>query len=154
MFIVLAYWNKRPRVDMSLHFDRLFWFWASQSLLFLHTVLVWPDRCSNTQPTALEASTPNRYAIDGVMRPQCFLLFFFYNYDSLNTCFLVFILLFIYLFFCFFVGYHSPLCLYFFTIEFRTAMIMRYFVFILLLKEYLKCKILPSKWYFSWQRIN
>jgi hypothetical protein len=107
MFIVLAHWNNRPRVDMSLHFDRLFWFWASQSLLFLHTVLVWPDRCSNTQPTALEASTPNRYAIDGVMRPQCFLLFFFYNYDSLNTCFLVFILLFIYLFLRFFVDFFA-----------------------------------------------
>jgi hypothetical protein len=26
--------------------------------------------------------------------------------------------------------------------EFRTAMIMRYFVFILLLKEYLKCKLI------------
>ena len=27
-------------------------------------------------------------------------------------------------------------------IEFRTAMVMRYFVFILLLKEYLKCKLI------------
>ena len=35
IFIVLAHWNNSPRVDMSLHSDTLFWFWANQSLLFL-----------------------------------------------------------------------------------------------------------------------
>ena len=34
IFIVLAHWNS-PWVDMSLHSDTLFWFWANQSLLFL-----------------------------------------------------------------------------------------------------------------------
>jgi hypothetical protein len=33
--IVLAHWNNSLRVDMSLHSDTLFWFWANQSLLFL-----------------------------------------------------------------------------------------------------------------------
>ena len=35
IFIVLAHWCNSPRVDMSLHSDKLFWFWANQSLLFL-----------------------------------------------------------------------------------------------------------------------
>ena len=35
MFIVLGHWNKIMRVDMSIHSDTLFWFWANQSLLFL-----------------------------------------------------------------------------------------------------------------------
>jgi hypothetical protein len=28
-------WNNSPRVDMSLHSDTLFWFWANQSFLLL-----------------------------------------------------------------------------------------------------------------------
>jgi hypothetical protein len=32
---MLAYWNKSPRVEMSLHSDTLFWFRGNQSLLFL-----------------------------------------------------------------------------------------------------------------------
>jgi hypothetical protein len=32
---VLAHWNNSTRVDMSLHWDTLFWFQANQSLLFL-----------------------------------------------------------------------------------------------------------------------
>ena len=57
IFIVLTHWNNSPRVEMSLHSDTLFWFRASQSLLFLlnaaylaekHKIktlkfLVWPD---------------------------------------------------------------------------------------------------------------
>ena len=35
IFIVLAHWNNKPRVDMSLHSDTLFWFRTNQSLLFL-----------------------------------------------------------------------------------------------------------------------
>jgi hypothetical protein len=35
IFIVLAHWNNRPRVDMSLHSDTLFRFRANQFLLFL-----------------------------------------------------------------------------------------------------------------------
>ena len=35
IFIVLSHWNNSPRVDMSLHSDRLFWFRANRSLLFL-----------------------------------------------------------------------------------------------------------------------
>ena len=35
IFIVLAHWNKSPRVDIFLHFDILSWFWANQSLLIL-----------------------------------------------------------------------------------------------------------------------
>jgi hypothetical protein len=31
VFIVLAHWNNSPRVEMSLHWDTLFWFWANQS---------------------------------------------------------------------------------------------------------------------------
>jgi hypothetical protein len=56
---------------MSLHSDTLFWFRANQSLLFLLNAVclaekeqipnlwswVWPDRGSNLQSTALEAST-------------------------------------------------------------------------------------------------
>ena len=37
IFIVLAHWNNRPRVDMSLHLDTLPWFRATQSL-FLHLI--------------------------------------------------------------------------------------------------------------------
>ena len=57
IFIVLAHWKNRPRVDMSFHFDTLFWFRVDQYLLFLHTVLVWPDRYPNSRPTAFKAST-------------------------------------------------------------------------------------------------
>jgi hypothetical protein len=35
IFIVLAYWNNSPRVDMSLHSDTLFRFQANPFLLFL-----------------------------------------------------------------------------------------------------------------------
>ena len=35
IFIVLDHWNSSPWVDMSLHSDILFWFWANQSLLLL-----------------------------------------------------------------------------------------------------------------------
>jgi hypothetical protein len=35
IFIVLAHWNNSLRIDMSLHSDTLFWFWANQSLLLL-----------------------------------------------------------------------------------------------------------------------
>jgi len=35
IFIVLAHWINSPRVDMSIHWDTLFWFQANQSLLFL-----------------------------------------------------------------------------------------------------------------------
>jgi hypothetical protein len=35
IFIVLAHWNNKPRVDMSLHSDTLFWIRTNQSLLFL-----------------------------------------------------------------------------------------------------------------------
>jgi hypothetical protein len=34
-FIVLAYWNNSPQIDMSLHSDSLFWLWANQSLILL-----------------------------------------------------------------------------------------------------------------------
>ena len=33
VYILLAHWNKIPRVDMSLHSDSLSWFPANQSLL-------------------------------------------------------------------------------------------------------------------------
>jgi hypothetical protein len=39
IFIVLAYWNNSPRVDMSPYSDTLFWFRANQSLLFLHNAV-------------------------------------------------------------------------------------------------------------------
>ena len=68
--IVLAHWNNSPRVDRSLHSDTLFWFGASQSLLFLLNTayladkqqlpmlwsLVWPDRGSSPRSIALEVS--------------------------------------------------------------------------------------------------
>ena len=31
-FIVLAHWNNSPRIDMSLHSDTLFLFWANRYL--------------------------------------------------------------------------------------------------------------------------
>jgi hypothetical protein len=77
----LARWaNNSQRVDMSLHLDTLFWFRANQSLLFLLNdaflaekqqisilySFVWPDWGSYPQSIALEASTPNYYAIDAV----------------------------------------------------------------------------------------
>ena len=34
IFIVLVRWNNSPQVDMSLHSETLYWFRASQSLLF------------------------------------------------------------------------------------------------------------------------
>ena len=39
IFIVLAHWNNSPGVDMSLHSDILFWFWANQCLLLLLTAV-------------------------------------------------------------------------------------------------------------------
>ena len=62
---------QRPRIDMSLQFNTLYWFWSNQSLLFLlndaclaekHEMpilyfLVWPYRLSNPQSTALEEIT-------------------------------------------------------------------------------------------------
>jgi len=37
--VVLALWNNRPLVDMSLHLDQLSWFQTKQSLLFLLNAL-------------------------------------------------------------------------------------------------------------------
>jgi hypothetical protein len=68
---VLAHWNNSPRIVMSPLSDTLSWFLANQSSLFLRNVsclaekqqipillsLVWPDRGSNTQFTALVSST-------------------------------------------------------------------------------------------------
>jgi hypothetical protein len=69
-FLVPAYWNNSPWVDMSLHSDTLFWF---RSLILSpyccvlsreatnanSNSLVWPDRGLNPRSTALEASTLN-----------------------------------------------------------------------------------------------
>ena len=39
IFMVLAHWNNSLLVDMSLHLNTLFWFWANESLLlFLNAV--------------------------------------------------------------------------------------------------------------------
>jgi hypothetical protein len=38
-FIVLAHWNNRQRVDMSLHSDTLSRFQSNQPLLFLHNAV-------------------------------------------------------------------------------------------------------------------
>jgi hypothetical protein len=35
IFIVLAYWNNSPLIDMSRHLDTLSWFWDNQYWLFL-----------------------------------------------------------------------------------------------------------------------
>ena len=35
IFIVPAHWKNSLWIDMSPHSDKLFWFWANQSLLFL-----------------------------------------------------------------------------------------------------------------------
>jgi hypothetical protein len=35
IFIVLVHWNNSLWVDMSLHSEILFWFWADQSLFLL-----------------------------------------------------------------------------------------------------------------------
>ena len=32
---MLAYWNNTPQIDISLHSDTLFLFWANQSFLLL-----------------------------------------------------------------------------------------------------------------------
>ena len=70
-FIVLAHWNNRSRVDMSLHSDTLFCFRANQSLvLFLNYALlaekqqipiiyslVWADHWSNPRSTAPKTKT-------------------------------------------------------------------------------------------------
>ena len=71
ILIALVNWYISPRVDMSPHFDILFWFRTNQSLLFILIAaclaekqqipilrsLVWPDLGSNTRYTTLEAST-------------------------------------------------------------------------------------------------
>ena len=70
ILIVLIHWHNSPRIDMSLHSDKLFWFRANQSLLLLLNaacleenqqipilqLLVWPARVLNTRSIALEAS--------------------------------------------------------------------------------------------------
>ena len=43
--IVLAHWNNSPGVDMVLHYDTLFWFWANQSLPLLLNVVSQAERC-------------------------------------------------------------------------------------------------------------
>ena len=70
IFTVLARWNNSSRIDMSPHSDTFSWFRANQSLPFLLNAsclakiqqipilqcLVWPNRGSNPQNTALKAS--------------------------------------------------------------------------------------------------
>jgi hypothetical protein len=71
IFIVLAHWNTRRRIDTSPYSDTLSCLRTNQSLLFLLNAaclaekqqivilysLVWPDRDSNPRSTTLEAST-------------------------------------------------------------------------------------------------
>ena len=123
--IVLAHWDNTPWVDMSFHPDTLFWFRADQSLLFLQSALNWADRGSNSRSTTLKVSRiintppmgwwwPSKLSF----RSWFFQNIIFFNYDSLTTCSLVSCN----------ESYHSSLCLYVFMIEFRTALIMWYFV--------------------------
>jgi hypothetical protein len=44
IFIVLAQWNNRPWVDMSLHSDTLSWFWANQFLLLLLNAVCFAEK--------------------------------------------------------------------------------------------------------------
>jgi hypothetical protein len=71
IFIVLVHWNNSLQVDMSLHSDTLFWFRANQSLFLLRNTLcsaekqqipilrflIWPEKSSNPQSSALDTST-------------------------------------------------------------------------------------------------
>jgi hypothetical protein len=79
MFIVLAHWNNSPQIDMSIHPNPLFWFWANQSLfpllsatylaenqyVLISQSLVWSDRDWNPRSFALEA-----YALPVLIRQR------------------------------------------------------------------------------------
>jgi len=39
--LVLCHWNNRPRVDMLLHVDTLFWYWVHPSLFLLLSDACW-----------------------------------------------------------------------------------------------------------------
>ena len=66
-WVGLPHWNNSLWIDMSLHLDILFWFWASQPLFLLLgaacsaekeqiPISVWPDQVLNQWSTVLKAS--------------------------------------------------------------------------------------------------
>jgi len=72
-FIVLAYWNNSPRVDMSLYSDTLSWFQAIQSLLLLLNAASLAEK-NKYQFNSLWGEHANHYTIDAVTNYICILV--------------------------------------------------------------------------------